>query len=591
MIEEVSRRYENPHKENACMKDLPIILRLSCLSFLLFMIGCATTSNFPVVKPVTGITREQIAQMRAHEYFVKARDYDRRGLHQMAEHFYEMAYELDPQSQILLGLLADRYLESGKYAQALVLVKGDKKLHELTDEQKRLVSTLYIRMGSFDRAAKSLQSLSQLNDQEHYSLGFVYETMGEHKKAAVHYDSFYVNNDESIDMGLKIARLYMQAEMTQKAESLYLALNERFGEDPQIINGLGKIKIIEKDTAEASNLFKTALVVDSTNEDALHSLAQIAIKRDHLDEAIEYYEQLYSHGYVPTAYGRTLALLYYYDDRLTEAKQTLQQLLSENMDDQELHFYMGLVQIGLQNYEAAEIELEKAVTIQPSYEQAWQHLCFLNLQEKNYDRALRCAFRFTQNIPQSNNAWRMLGYVHNIRKEFDKAREVLYRAIELDSTDATAWFELGSSFERSKAYDEAAEAFRKVLELKPDDPSAANYLGYMWAEQGIKLDSAQVLLETALKDNPENGAFLDSYAWIWFKKGDYEKAYHYIQKALEYVNDDAVLYSHLGDILAQLQRWEEALDAYEKSISMGSEEKERLLNEIEIIRKNLSPEN
>ncbi|MFP4416633.1 MAG: tetratricopeptide repeat protein [Chitinispirillaceae bacterium] len=491
-----------------------VFLPILCFGALLVLAGCAGTSDFPVVKPMPRISRAQIAKRRAHEYFIKARDYERRGLYQMAEHFYEMAYELDPESQLLLELLADRFVESGKYAQALVLVKGKKDIQELTEEQKRLVSTLYIRMGQFDKAAETLEALSDLSDQEHYSLGFVYEALGKHAKAAEQYRSFYSTNDESIDMGLKIARLYTQAGDMAQAESLYLQLNQSFGEDPQILNGLGKIRLIEKDTLEAMDLFRTALVLDSTNEEALHSLAQVAIKEDKLDEAIEYYKKLYAEGYVPTAYGRTLALLYYYDERLEQAEDILQELLSDHMDDQELHFYLGLVKIGQQDFVAAEIELEKAVSIQPSYEQAWQHLCFLNLKEKRYDRALSCALRFTENVSQYSDSWRMLGYVRNARKEYKEAKEALSRALSLDSTDVPAWFEIGSSYERSGEYDSAAQAFGRVLEIKPSDAAAANYLGYMWAEQGINLDSAQSLLEMALEQEPENGAFLDSYAWI-----------------------------------------------------------------------------
>jgi Flp pilus assembly protein TadD len=165
----------------------------------------------------------------------------------------------------------------------------------------------------------------------------------------------------------------------------------------------------------------------------------------------------------------------------------------------------------------------------------------------------------------------MEGYVLNAKNEYDRAVGALKKAISLDSTDALAWFELGSSLERTKNRDKAELAFKRVLELKPTDPQAANYLGYMWAEAGVKLDSAEGLLKMALSQDSLNGAFLDSYAWIFFKKGDIDSALAYIVKALRTITDDPVVFIHYGDILAKKGDAAGALAAYKKGLGVASE--------------------
>jgi tetratricopeptide (TPR) repeat protein len=276
-----------------------------------------------------------------------------------------------------------------------------------------------------------------------------------------------------------------------------------------------------------------------------------------------------------------LALLYYYKDDYDRAEDLLTSFLSQNSDDYELHFYLGLVFVARKQYELAEMEIEKALALRPDFVQAWQNLCYLAIRQEQWAKALDRARRFVAAVEDNADAWRTLGYVQGMQKKLPRALSSLKRAVALDSTDAQAWFELGSVLERMERYDAAADAFRRVLRLNPDDHAAANYLGYMWAEQGVKLDSARTLLEFALDKDPENGAYLDSYAWIFYKKGDYANAHIYLLKALLHIDDDPVIYAHLGDVMAARGNIDDAVKAYRRSIELGSEEREHLESRIE----------
>ncbi len=547
---------------------------------LVFMTGCAA-AHFPVIRPVRNQSREALARSRAEEYFVKARDYDRRGLDQMAEHFYEMAYELDPNSEALKRLLAEKYVVSGKYSQALVLAKGKKPLEELSPAQLRLVSNLYMRMGQFPQAAEALEAVDNLTPQEQYTLGFIYESTGDLANAIEQYRSCYAQDGKSLELGLKLARLYIRNQQLAKAESLYVDLEQSFGPNPDILNGLGNLKLLQDDTTAAMDFYKLAFVADSSNEEAMRNIARVAIQREEYDDAIAYYQRLYSSGDPNIGYGRTLALLYYYNSEFDQAEKLLKALLAENVDDYELHFYLGLVFAGQEKFALAEMELKKAIAIRDDFPDAWQHLCYIALKEKDSDKPVSCARSYVKALPENPDSWRMLGYVHNMRKAYDKAIDALSKAVALDSADAVAWYELGSAYERAGRYEQAADAFRVVLRIRPGDDAASNYLGYMWAEQGVKLDSAKVLIEQALEQSPENGAYLDSYAWVFYRMNEFDSAQAYIEKAVAVIEDDPVIYSHYGDILAARGMNSHAISAYRKSIELGSDERKRLEAQIQ----------
>lgn len=102
----------------------------------------------------------------------------------------------------------------------------------------------------------------------------------------------------------------------------------------------------------------------------------------------------------------------------------------------------------------------------------------------------------------------------------------------------------------------------------------------MWAEKGIRLDSAKVLLESALSKDPDNGAFLDSYAWIFFQQGSVERAYEYIVKAIVRIHNDPVVFEHLGDILSRRNDSKNAIIAYEKCLEYNPDNSELVRKKI-----------
>ena len=279
-----------------------------------------------------------------------------------------------------------------------------------------------------------------------------------------------------------------------------------------------------------------------------------------------------------TTFGRltvieTLAFLYYYSKKYGKAWSLISKLLADSGSDPELRFYGGLSLAALDSTTAARREFEMVLKFRGDSAEAWQQLCYVAIKEKNLDLALSTVDTFTASMPRSGDAWRMKGYVLNARKEYTRAAASLQKAIALDSGDAPAWFELGMSFERSNKKEDAAQAFKRVLTLRPGDPPAANYLAYMWADQGIKLDSARMLLSLALKKDSANGAYLDSYAWIFYKMGSIDTANMYIVKALGRITDDPVVYSHYADILVKMGDYSGALTAYRKGLACAIPEK------------------
>jgi len=555
----------------------------------LVITGCAT-HTFPVIRPSLEAPPEYNSVARAHEYFIEARDSERRGLEQSAIRFYEMAYELDPSSKFLRNELIRKYIENEKYTQALLLAKGEKNNSQLDNETKRVVSAIYLKMGKMEKAAEILESIDEKAVEELYSLGLIYESLGDLSKSIDYYLRFYQKQKDATQLGLKIGKLLISEKRFKEADSLFSSIKEITGETAQLLVLMGNSKIINKDTVSGVQLLESALSKDSLNEDALRSIAQVYMSRNDFPQAIIYYEKLYNNAAYGQIYGKTLSLLYYYNKQYDKAENLLKKMLEYDLDDHELHYYLGLAFAAAKKTDLARIEMEKVLSLKPDFYDAWKELCLIPIREKDYETAEELAVRFTRISSDNPVAWQLHGMVMNLKKEYKKAIQSYHNSISKDSTNVYSWFELGSAFERTKQIDSAAFAFRKVLKLQPDDPAACNYLGYMWAERGINLDSSKILVETALRQEPDNGAFLDSYAWVFYQLGQLDSAFHYINKAVENIKDDPTVLCHLGDILEKKGRLKEALEAYHKSMELNFEYPEEIKGKISRIEELLKKE-
>jgi tetratricopeptide (TPR) repeat protein len=129
------------------------------------------------------------------------------------------------------------------------------------------------------------------------------------------------------------------------------------------------------------------------------------------------------------------------------------------------------------------------------------------------------------------------------------------------------WLLLGAIYERQKLFDRAEEEFKKALAVNPKNAPVLNYYGYMLGDRGQRLDEAASLVQRALKEDPFNGAYLDSMGWIYYRQHKLQEAETTLRKAIGRDRHDPTIHSHLGDVYAELGRSEQAAAEWEKSLA------------------------
>ncbi|HYG33393.1 MAG TPA: tetratricopeptide repeat protein [Clostridia bacterium] len=277
-----------------------------------------------------------------------------------------------------------------------------------------------------------------------------------------------------------------------------------------------------------------------------------------------------------------LASIYLRGDDPHKATEQLEAIVREDPTNPQAYFYLGYLAYSKKKPAEAADYFSKTVLLSPDFEEAYYQLALAQISMDQAEAALgtleKARTRFQSNFLME--LWTGLAYAR--KKEYAEAikhftaAEVIAKATDPNRLNAEFYFQLGAAQERNGDYEQAEKYFEKCLQLDPDSAETQNYLGYMWAERGVKLEQARELIEKAVKTEPKNGAYLDSLGWVLFKLNKPQEALEYVLKAVEVTPEpDATLFDHLGDIYAALEQPEKAREAWNKSISLETNDKVR----------------
>ncbi len=134
-------------------------------------------------------------------------------------------------------------------------------------------------------------------------------------------------------------------------------------------------------------------------------------------------------------------------------------------------------------------------------------------------------------------------------------------------SETVVTFELGAALDKQKRYSESEAVFRQLVAKDPKNAPALNYLGYMLAERGERLAESVDYIRRALEIEPENGSYLDSIGWAYFKDGKLDLALENLRRAAEQLQDNSVIQDHYGEVLFKLGRYDDAIGAWSRALT------------------------
>ena len=468
-------------------------------------------------------------------YVAIARNYERSGNLDKAIEYVQKAIKSQPESSESMMMLASLYSRQNRHKEAIPIYA---KILELSNDnpavRKQFGATL-VEAGEYDEAQRVLAELAKATPDDK-------------------------------DVQVLLGRTYLgQRQYAQSIEAFRSVLNSDSGQvEAQYYLGVAYEQ--SGNPAEAAKVFSN--LVTKAREGSEEHKANRMVFQQHLaaayqdmgenDKAIALYEEMVKSA--PDASPRLYFLLinaYRVNRQLDKALNLGKQQLAKDPDDVNiaLVYARALADSG-KTRESADL-LAKILQANPSNVDIYVNLSQVYLQSRKYA----------------------------------EAEKVLRRAADRKIDGERVKFQLATVYERQKDYDRAETLFKELLKENPKNATVLNYVGYMLADRGVRLDEAVRYVEQALEIEPSNAAYLDSLGWAYFKLNDLERAEKYLLKAVELVKNDPVMFDHLGDLYYRMGQLERARDSWSKSVEVGTEREEvdkvrdKLQNVQELLRK------
>lgn len=181
-----------------------------------------------------------------------------------------------------------------------------------------------------------------------------------------------------------------------------------------------------------------------------------------------------------------------------------------------------------------------------------------------------------------------LGLAKYLTDDNEGSLDALQRGVRMIGDDTPAgissrmYMIMGDILHTMGKPDEAYAAYDSCLTYNPDEIACLNNYAYYLSEENRDLKRAEMMSYKTIKAEPQNGTYLDTYAWILYMQERYEEAKIYIDQVLivdsAEVND--VNYDHSGDIYIKLGKTDEAIQFWNKALELEAENADEIKKKI-----------
>jgi tetratricopeptide (TPR) repeat protein len=404
----------------------------------------------------------------------------------------------------------------------------------------------------------------------------VYQQEGQWQKAADVLQPLISENPMRLELQRQQAYFYLRAGDARGARDRFRTLVTSDPKDTRSLFYLAESLNDLEEYAEAEKIFRQLIEGDAKDVDYVTSLGLSLAGQKKWDEASQAFTKLLGMSDVPpnlTAVARTqIAFIELQKNNYDKAVESAKTIFTFNGKPNTQAINIALEALKKQK------KTEEAVALLAPLAQQFPSDPFINAR---YIGALAAAGKKdtarelaagqvklgTRNVVATSEAYIQGG-------DYPSAIALLQSGIHAKPDELDLQFQLGSVQERAGDRKAAEKVFLDVLKKNPEHAPSLNYLGYMWAENGVNLERAQEMLTRAVGQDPDNGAYIDSLGWVYFRLGQLDLAEKFLTDATRLLPRDPTVHEHLGDVLAKRGDMQRALKLYHTAVDLDPESKD-----------------
>lgn len=468
-----------------------------------------------------------------------------------ATEYIRKAIALDPDNKWYQEHRANLFVMDNDFEKAAEAYADLASKEKINDDYLLKSAQLYQRAGKSKEALNQLAALQKkrTDDDEIFLLRQqIYLKMNDVDGATRIIKERIASNPNESKYAVMLAELYKNNKMPEQEKLAYKNLENKYAEDADAQYSLAEYYKNLGDTLKYRNYVRKVITNPVLDVETQAGMLAGYLRGLDWSDSVNGNEAEILAGRIAEQHPENILALSLYGDVLR---------------------FVGKDSLANQQY-------RQVISIDPSKYNSWEQLFDRYATPATADSLIAITERARKLFP--NQA--MIGYYngvgHYFKAQYPEAVKSLNRAIELQPEEdsrklSQMYTALGDVYNSLKKFTQSDESFDKALKFFPDNPTLLNNYAYYLSIRKERLDEAEKMSKKSLALAPDQGTFLDTYGWILYQQGNYQKALKYIQQAIDQSQDDGTLWEHLGDVKYKLGLNEEAIDAWKKAKQFNTE--------------------
>jgi len=474
----------------------------------------------------------------------------------------QKAVKYSPQNFDYKVSLAEIYWETGRLAESTELYKSLAADHPEKPELHFYLSDLYLKQNQIDKAIQSLDALENT-----------------------------IGMNEALSM--QKYKLYLAVEQSEKAvnELEKLAAKNPLEAKYQILIGDFYLENDKPDIAWI--YYEKARKIDPQNPFYNVSMSNYYEKKGDTEAAAKEIEAALKNRLLDLD-TKVSILGKYIGNRLSNKKDIdaanalFKTLMEQYSQERDLNLMYGQFLISQEKWDEARFQFQVVTESDPENLLAWRLLMNIAVKEENPEEIIRICNSALAVFPDNSEFHFYKGASYYQLKNYPEALAVFQEGVqsipeEEKATLSKFYCQIGDLYYMLNKKKEAYQSYDKSLEYNENNTTSLNNYAYSLSLDKEQLDKAERMSSKCLKMQPNESTYIDTYAWIFFQKGNYSLAKFYIESAISKGGEKSPdVLEHYGDILYKTGNTDKAVEQWEKALKIKKEGDDTVLLEKKI---------
>lgn len=548
--------------------------------------SCSIIKKTPkkeVPKTSTETSIDENQQQIFEYYFIEGLKQKNLNNTDQATQLFSKCLEIDPQSAVAMFELANIHVSKGDYTSAALVLEKAISINPDNQWYKLMLAQVYQQSSQFDKAAVVFKQITDKNPNNVdylFVLGNIFNNAGNSREALATFN--LIEKKMGINDQLSIAKeqIYLKEKKNQKAiEELERLINSNPSES-RYYGLLADLYLNLNNKIKALELYDKVLKMDPDNGFVYFSLANFyAGEKDSIkafDEALLAFKNSKTQLDLKISFilmaRNSKSRFNFTDQQIAQLVSSL--VIAHPLEEKAFAFYTDYLLQTNKLHDAFDI-LKKGISNIPGTYTLWEKLLMV-------EEGLQDSTNLSIDSEKALNLFPEEPMTHLMRSSSllgkgkpEESLQILEKGEQYIENDTTTLIQF--DLQRAEIYNkmnrstDAFAAYERILKMDPNNQITLNNYAYYLSEKNQDLEKAEKMASTVVQNSPTNSTFLDTYAWVLFKRQNYSLAKFYMESALSNGGDEnAVLFEHYGDILIMLGEKDKAILNWNKSIEKGN---------------------